>query len=240
MYEIRPVPGVGLGLVATQVLPAGTVICEEIPVCLVNGKGTFHTAAWDLTATALQSPVAHQVLGSLQAPPPPVWDEDDEHELQALLQAHPALSQPQLLQAYQKVSSRTTRSAQACIENFRDATVCLQVVAANLALLGGGVALYQDLSYINYSCAPNAELLQGQVQQELTATKRIERGEEITIAYVIMSQEAADHNQAEGYAYQDVVKIVHGLHLQCASVGHEPSGHGCHPTAESICVQAHM
>lgn len=62
-----------------------------------------------------------------------------------------------------------------------------------------GAALYRKLLYFNHSCAPNAFLYFGTQQRAyITSTRRIHKGEEITIAYVaaIRGDCAALHDNA--------------------------------------------
>jgi SET and MYND domain-containing protein len=47
-----------------------------------------------------------------------------------------------------------------------------------------GVGLFPQLSMMNHSCSPNAILYFNQTQAQVTALRRIEKGEEICISYV--------------------------------------------------------
>lgn len=166
MYEIRPSPGKGLGVFATENIKAGTRIMAESPLLIVDHE---HYLKQEIEAEfeklSEENKKRYFELSSNHGQDPTAWprrgihEDAPEDERQRIIEQHEArvAAEPSIISIFQ--------------------TCCME--------MGTGAAIFCECARINHSCCPNAFFAWNKRlhKETIHAIKDIKEGEEITICY---------------------------------------------------------
>lgn len=176
LYEIRPSPTAGLGLFAARPIPAGTRILSDPPLLSIpTGYYTASDVSRALAAAPPAARTAFEALHSAHGLDAREWEELPDPKAVGAA-ALGALGVPRV-KLQHGVDLREARTGRARSP--------MSVFATNCVEMGGGVAVFGEVSRINHACAPNAAFAWNEAlgRETVHAVRGIARGEEVTISY---------------------------------------------------------
>ena len=173
-FKLVEIPGKGKGLVATSRLPAGTILIEESPLITTNEINPVREVASEFRRL----------------------NDEQKNQVLSLHDPGPASQHGRILQfGFTDVNELEKKVARIFLLN------CLGLCHGE-AYLGNRRGLYDVVSRINHSCAPNAVWTwvkgdKSRVVKQVRIVREIKEGEEILVRYWGMDRFASrDERQA--------------------------------------------